>query len=177
MLTQSCSVLLQLLTLNSAAVTSTNAALTLWSGSLASPPIGPSMHLKYPMTLLTTCFGSHHLDGCNKHIHSILTRRGWRGCVFGTGSRQSSPGFLSTEAGGSPGENCIPAPFLTAPPNAACSPPCKKAPLFTLYLELGQCSEPAGVISTLILCEEGGNRGSGKLSGRTQRHLLYSNST
>lgn len=48
---------------------------------------------------------------------------------------------------------------------------------FTLCLELGQRSEPAGVISTLILCGEGGNPGSGELTGKTQRHLRYSNST
>lgn len=59
------------------------------------------------------------------------------GLRFGTGSRRSSPAFLSMEAGkkpggggkhGSPGKNCIPAPFLLALPNPACSLHAKRLP-------------------------------------------------
>lgn len=82
------------------------------------------------------------------------------GLRFGTGSRRSSPAFLSMEAGKKPGggeawkprEKLHPSTLSSSTSQPSLLPPCKKAPPFTLYLELGQCSEPAGVIISLILC-------------------------
>lgn len=161
MLTQSCSVPLLLLPApDGAAVTSTRAALTLRPGSLASPPAGPSICMKYQMTPLTTGFGSHHLDGCKKPTRSILTQQGWRGCVLGRAAGGPLLRFWAWKQGKSlgggeawkPREKLHPSTLSSSTSQPSLLPPCKKAPPFTLYLELGQCSEPAGVIISLILC-------------------------
>lgn len=97
----SCSVLLWLPPLDLAAAMSILSALMLWSSSVDPPPAGPCMCMKNQVTPLTRLC-SHHLDGYSN------TQQGWRGCVLGMGSRQSSPGFVSIEAGRSLGKILYP---------------------------------------------------------------------
>lgn len=155
---RSCSVLLSLSPLDLAAVMSILAALMLWSTGVDPPPAVPSMCMENRVSPLTYLC-SNHLDGCNK------TQQGWRGCALGMGSRQSSPGFVSTEAGRSPGKN--PAsqhPFLQHFPMSLALIHGKRlpeSPCIWSLLRTSWCNMyPA-------LCREGGNPGSSELTGKT----------
>lgn len=163
---RSCPVLLWLPPLDLAAVMSILAALMLWSSSVDPPPAGPSMCMKNQVTPVT-CLSSHHLDGCNN------TQQGWRGCVLGMGSRQSSPGFVSIEAGRSLGKILYPSTLSYSTSQCLLLPSMNKGS--PTHPVSGQYSEPTGAICCTLVSagKEGESPGSSEFTGRQISVLLF----
>lgn len=161
----SCSVLLWLPPLDLAAAMSILSVLMLWSSSVDPPPAGPCLCMKNQVTPLTRLC-SHHLDGYSN------TQQGWRGCVLGMGSRQSSPGFVSIEAGRSLGKILYPSTLSYSTSQLLLLPSMNKGP--PSHPVSGQSSEPPGAICTLFSAGKGGeNPGSSEFTGR-QNSWTYS---
>lgn len=149
-------------------VVSTLAALMLWSSSVDSPSTCPSMCMKNQVTPLT-CLSSHHLDGCSR------TQQGWSGCIWGMGSRQSSPGFVSIEAGRSLGKKLHPSTLSYSTSQCLLLPSMKKG--FSIHPVFGQYSEPTGVICTLLSAGKEEILGPVSLQAKLRDLLFFSEST